>query len=87
MKLESAELLVDYLPDAEVYEEYSGRGMYGKTTTGIVVPSVLGVISELGQVLEDMAEHGETDDITALSKAMQDVHSIDNMGRDNVIIY
>lgn len=87
MKLESAELLVNHLLDADVHEEYSGRGMYGSTTTGIVVPSVLSIISRLGRVLEDMAKRGETNDIVELSKAMQDVHSTDDMGRYSVIIY
>ena len=27
--------------DVYVYENYSGRGMYGETTTGIVVPSLV----------------------------------------------
>lgn len=40
MDKELAEKLVEMLnnegDEAEVYEGYSGRGMYGKTTTGVV---------------------------------------------------
>lgn len=30
-----ARTLADYLPDAEFMDDYSGRGMYGKTTCAI----------------------------------------------------
>lgn len=40
MKLEHAQQIVDHLNDegidATVYEEYSGRFMYGRTTAGVV---------------------------------------------------
>lgn len=39
MKFSNAQDLVDILQgegyEAELYENYSGRGMYGKTTTGV----------------------------------------------------
>jgi hypothetical protein len=40
--LSEAEQIVEYIQyemgeDAEVYEDYSGRGMYGNTCAGIVV--------------------------------------------------
>jgi hypothetical protein len=40
--------------EARLYEDYSGRGMFGATTTGLVVDSVeeahvaLGVLTEIG---------------------------------------
>jgi len=47
MKLESAEAIVDFLGnegiEAEVYEDYSGRGMFGSTTAGVVA----GVATEI----------------------------------------
>lgn len=36
MTEELANALTDYIPDSDVYENYSGRGMFGETTTGIV---------------------------------------------------
>jgi len=40
MKLEAAMDLLDALQDAgysaEMYNDYSGRGMFGRTTTGVV---------------------------------------------------
>lgn len=42
MDIEKAEAIVDKLNDkgveARLYEGYSGRGMYGACTTGVVVP-------------------------------------------------
>ena len=48
MKLELAEKLVEFIVDSGEYteddvyiiEKYSGRAMYGGTTTALVVPSV-----------------------------------------------
>ena len=41
MKKSLAEKMIDACNEEgielEIYEEYSGRGMYGKTTTGIVI--------------------------------------------------
>lgn len=87
MKQESAERLADHLPDVEIYEDYSGRGMYGKTTTGIVVPSLLGVMHALGQSVEYLTKDKDFNELELLAKAMQDMRSTDNMGRDRIIIY
>jgi len=39
MDAKLAETLADFV-DAEIYEDYSGRGMFGKTTTGLVVDNI-----------------------------------------------
>ena len=74
------------ISDGEVYEDYSGRGMYGKTTYGVVVSSELKL---LRNVLEYMAENGteegwfgEVFDSDFLNKDIR----VDNMGLD-IILY
>ena len=39
MKIKTAKEIVNEYADYELMEDYSGRGMFGKTTTAIVVPS------------------------------------------------
>jgi hypothetical protein len=58
MKAENAEAIVEKLNDdgieAEVYTEYSGRGMFGRTTTGVVTGSVADVAYAMGSLkIED----------------------------------
>ena len=53
MKKELAEILVDY-GDFEIYEDYSGRGMYGKATTGIQCDSVEEVLGAVGELFFTM---------------------------------
>ena len=36
MTTDIANAIVSHNPDLRVHEDYSGRGMYGKTTTGVV---------------------------------------------------
>jgi hypothetical protein len=36
LTVEQAKEILDHLDEGEVYEGYSGRGMYGKTCVGIV---------------------------------------------------
>ena len=60
MDVNNAKELVKILQDkgweAELYENYSGRGMYGKTTTGVTTdarPNTMDALSEQGGELED----------------------------------
>ena len=88
MKKEIAEALIEIMEEfceenaAKIYEEYSGRGMYGDKTTGIVVSSVgdliAAIISRADLLVED--EYEFTD-------AKFDVKSIriDSLGRDTII--
>jgi hypothetical protein len=39
MELALAETLANAIEDSKLVEGYSGRGMYGRTTTGIIVKS------------------------------------------------
>jgi hypothetical protein len=55
MKRELAEVLLQVCP-GDLQEEYSGKGMYGKTTTGIVVESVPEFLTAILQNVESLAE-------------------------------
>ena len=50
-----AELLIEQDPtnEAEIYEEYSGRGMYGKSTTGVVANDALALFVNLLEAVAD----------------------------------
>ncbi len=74
---------------AHIYENYSGRGMYGKETYGIVVDSIeellTDVINEL--TLCNGNNDNEDEDIGNLNKQfLNDTLRSDSMGRQ-VIIY
>jgi hypothetical protein len=62
MKQEVAEYLVDACQfngiDAEIREDYSGRGMFGKTTHGVVVND-----SSMSSVLSAVINYGNDDGI------------------------
>lgn len=49
--------LVDFLTgsgiDAELYEDYSGRAMYGKTTTGVVLDSQEDLMNAMLALIND----------------------------------
>lgn len=54
MKKEIAELLIEHNRDLNLYENYSGRGMYGKTTTGISCDDMAQVMEAVGECFLDM---------------------------------
>jgi hypothetical protein len=48
MDIETAKILVEYSDgELELYENYSGRGMYGSKTTGVTGSDIYGTISEI----------------------------------------
>lgn len=70
--------------EASIYEDYSGRGMYGKTTTGVVVSGsacdvLVAVIQSAHLFCHECCESDED--------ALLNLRSIrqDNMGRDMII--
>ena len=89
MTKETAEFLLEACGDAgveaELYEDYSGRGMYGAKTTGIVVSSVADV---LDAVLEYIGNNVDGDEWLGTKLPATEVHGLrwDGMGTD-VIIY
>jgi len=60
MKKETAERIVNYIgDDARVYDDYSGRGMYGRTTYAVVVEwesDMEAACKELDLLLEDRGD-------------------------------
>lgn len=74
--------------DCEVREDYSGRGMCGKTTAGVVVASVTELLLNVVQYVKEtveFADHGEqyAENLPEVS----DMASLrtDNMGRDTIL--
>ena len=70
MTLESAEKIADLLDqrsiDNEVYPDYSGRGMYGSTTAGVVT-------RDAGDVTWAMGRLGIVDDRRTDSMALDTI--------------
>ena len=82
MDKKAAEILAMYHEDIEVYEDYSGHGMYGKTTTGIVCSQ-----SELFSAIGEVMMSGDKGDIEIVGTAFrEDTISTDSMGM-NLIFY
>jgi hypothetical protein len=67
--------------EAKLREEYSGRGMYGKCTAGIVVSDLTSIIAAAAQAGRDMDDDEAADFIDALDKL-----KTDGMGR-SIIVY
>ena len=68
--------------DVKVYNEYSGRGMYGKTTAGVVVPELGVLLAAICTCTIDMTG----DDQEGLATELRNTHS-DNLGRNSTIYY
>lgn len=70
MNVEQATLLAEALEEAghdtSVREEYSGRGMYGKTTAAIVTDASPMLVGYCWRELERREEEGEFDDKVSL---------------------
>lgn len=90
MKLENAELLMNQLlgiMDIEVHEDYSGRGMYGATTTGIIVDSERSLMIEAAKVISEHLSAGNYEMAKDIADALTDINHRDTMGRYNIILY
>lgn len=68
--------------DIELYEEYSGRNMYGKTTTAIVIGTLLNLIPLVGQTVFEINDKNEA------QKFIDDLENLrsDQLGQ-NTIVY
>lgn len=70
--------------DIHVYEDYSGRGMYGNLTDGLVVSNFMEIaklvrhICEDRDIIEDINVEDFLDKITSLSRR-------DNLGYDTIL--
>jgi len=74
MELEQAESMVEFLQnegyEAELYKGYSGRGMFGKTTTGVTTDARPATMEALE---DDMEEYD-----------IESGYASDNMGLDYI---
>lgn len=80
MEAKLAELLTETL-QGEVYEDYSGRGMYGEKTTGVTFPSMDAFYEECAEIIRE----GDEDDRALLADLFDNLRT-DNLGHD-IIIY
>lgn len=80
MKLEFAELLVDYNSDLELRDDYSGRGMCGNSTAGVV-----GSMNDVLQAIGDAIEYGDEDELQIIQEGCQAGVRTDSMGLSMII--
>jgi hypothetical protein len=87
MNIELADMLCDvcdnYGIESYVMNDYSGRGMYGKETAGLVVASVSGFMWAMAKALTEGYEY-LLDDVPDVSGGW---FKMDSMGKDNTVIY
>ena len=69
--------------DISLYEDYSGRAMYGETTAGIVVSREIGVAGLIAIVLQ-FADQFVNDDGMPLFEDVSKLRT-DNMGMDTIV--
>ena len=78
MNIDLAKLLVDYSNDnLSLREEYSGRGMYGSTTAGVV-----GSLDDFDEAVKKIMKNGDEDERQLY--ADEGRFSTDNMGLDYI---
>lgn len=71
---------VEYIgEEANIYENYSGRGMFGKTTAGVVVEHQEFIIQGILEFLKENPRNN------ALEKIEIDGFRFDNMGRGFIV--
>ena len=68
MTQEFAELLNYYNDEIEVYEGYSGRGMYGDTTTGVVCDGLNNILEAVSDIILGQDEQ-ELNTMSAMSNS------------------
>ncbi len=84
MKHEAAEIFSYY--GGEIEENYSGKGMYGKTTTAIIFDSTEEFFKAIADIMTDTLQ--DVDYVTADSVAYALKHlKEDSMGKDAIIYY
>jgi len=91
MKRATAEFLEEVLryKNAEILEDYSGRGMFGDTTTAVVVrerltiPEAMALAADYILYFTDDYDESELEDIISdLERA-----NMDSYGKDGIVIY
>lgn len=88
MELKDVQIIEDALSvliDIDVREKYSGRCMFGESTSGIIVESESEFVSAIGEWLRDM-EDDEIETAKNIGRILADGYSTDSMG-SKIIIY
>ena len=85
MKAELAQFIVDTLNELDgerysIFENYSGRGMFGRTTTAIVIPEINTFVSD---ILFCAKELGRMDEDCLLDNFSQ--IRFDNLGMEYIV--
>lgn len=72
-----------------IMEDYSGRGMYGETTTGVITRDREYLLSNLSEFAEDYENEEDFDSAKTYNVLIRKIStaSIDNMGKNSVVIY
>jgi len=82
MEKRVAEMLADFI-GVEARHDYSGRGMYGRETSGVVIESVTDLVGCMLQNAEELAE-----EVKALQEEgveMPGGFRTDSMGYDTIV--
>jgi len=83
MQLEFAQRLVDTAQsidvELELYENYSGRGMYGKSTTAVQFDSLSDLMTVIYHLGVQDGENGED------SKEAPSSWKVDSLGRSEIV--
>jgi len=84
MQKQTMELLVEANPDLNPYENYSGRGMFGETTAGVVggISDVLKALAAIGRDPENFFDSEEEKE--AFWDDLENGFYQDNMGFDTI---
>lgn len=87
MNKEIAEMLIDYGNYLSLHEDYSGRGMYGNTTTAITCDSKDDLMEAIGELFfemildaKDMGEDYDTTKAKELKNVLTNLQQ-DSLGR------
>jgi len=91
MKRATAEFLEEVLryKDAEVLEDYSGRGMFGETTTAVVVRERLTIPEAMALMGDYLLYFVHGHDESEIEDIISDLEraNIDSYGKDGIVIY
>lgn len=77
MKIEAANIIAEF--NGEVREDYSGRGMFGKQTAGIVVDSLQDFFSAIADIMQECISDQDMESGDLVIEALRNIKS-DNMG-------
>jgi len=82
--------------EVKIYKNYSGRGMFGRTTYGVTCDSASSLLSAVleyfkNNIVETEDEEGDSTPSEYEGKNLSEIEfsefSTDNMGRDKIILY